>query len=130
MSPLEEYQARIEDRRRASQRLEKQFRRIGNARLAAGFAAVWLAFLVFGEVWISVWWLLLPVAVFAVLVVAHARIVERLERSQRAIQFYERGLARLEDRWIGHGRRNGRAFPQPQPRLFRRSRSVRQRLAL
>ncbi len=60
-----------------------------------------MAFFVFGEVWISVWWLLVPVAVFASLVVLHARVVERLERSKRAAQFYERGLARLEDRWMG-----------------------------
>jgi hypothetical protein len=99
VSPLEEYRARIEDRRRASQTLERLSRRIGNARLAAGLAAAALAFLVFGEVWISVWWLLLPVAAFGALVVRHARVAERLERSQRAIQFYERGVARLEDRW-------------------------------
>ena len=113
MNPLAEYQARLEDRRRASQRLEKQFRRIGNARLAAGIAAVVVAFFVFGEVWISVWWLLLPLAVFAALVVVHARVVERLERSQRAIQFYERGLARLEDRWIGTGGETGERFRNP-----------------
>jgi hypothetical protein len=112
VSPLEEYRARIADRRLASEHLEKQFRRVGNARLAAGFAAVGTAFLVFGEVWISVWWLLLPVAVFAVLVVVHARIVERLERSQRAIQFYERGVARLEDHWTGTGE-TGERFRNP-----------------
>jgi hypothetical protein len=112
VSPLEEYQARIADRRLASGHLEKQFRRVGNARLAAGFAAVGTAFLVFGEVWISVWWLLLPVAVFGALVVVHARIVERMERSQRAIQFYERGLARLEDRWSGTGEA-GERFRNP-----------------
>ena len=96
MNPLAEYQARLEDRRRALGQLDRQFRRIGNARLAAGFAAVVVAFFVFGEVWISVWWLLLPLAVFAVLVIVHARVVERMERSKRAIQFYENGLARLE----------------------------------
>lgn len=103
MSPLAEYQVRVEMRRRVSQALEKQFRRVGNARLAAGIAAVILAFFVFGEVWISVWWLLVPIAALSVLVVIHARIVERWECSKRAIQFYERGIARLEDHWIGAG---------------------------
>ena len=112
MSPLEEYRARLQVRRQGSENLERQFRRIGNARLAAGFAAVVAAFLVFGEVWISFWWLLLPVAIFAVLVVMHARVVERWERSRRAIQFYERGLARLEDRWIGTGE-TGERFRNP-----------------
>jgi hypothetical protein len=112
VSPLAEYQARLEERSRASESLEKKFRRIGNARLAAGFAAVIVAFLVFGEVWISVWWLLLPLGVFGALVIIHARVVERLERSKRAIQFYERGLARLEDRWIGTGE-TGERFRNP-----------------
>ncbi len=71
-----------------------------------------VAFSVFGEDWISAWWLLLPLAVFAALVVVHARVVERLERSQRAIQFYERGLARLEDRWTGTGE-TGDRFRNP-----------------
>jgi hypothetical protein len=114
VSPLEEYRARIEERRRASQSLERLSRRIGNARLAAGLAAVALAFLVFGEVWISVWWLLIPVAAFGALVVRHARVAERLERSQRAIQFYERGVARLEDRWRGDwGGEAGERFRNP-----------------
>jgi hypothetical protein len=109
---LEEYQVRVQERRQASQRLDKQFRRIGNARLAAALAAVVVAFFVFGEVWISFWWLLIPLAVFAVLIVVHARVVERLERAQRAIQFYERGLARLEDGWMGTGE-TGDRFRNP-----------------
>jgi hypothetical protein len=112
VSPLEEYRARIGDRRRAAERLEKQFRRIGNARLAAGFSAVVVAFFVFGEVWISVSWLVLPLAIFAGLIAVHAQVVEKLERSRRAIQFYERGLARLEDRWMGTGEA-GERFRNP-----------------
>jgi len=104
---------RLEERRGTSARLEKQFRRIGNARLAAGFSAVMVAFFVFGEVWISPWWLLLPLAVFAALVAVHARVVERLDRAKRAIQFYEHGLARLEDRWIGTGE-TGERFRNPK----------------
>ncbi len=113
MTPLEEYRARLGERRQVAQQLERQFRRIGNVRLAAGIAAVGVAFLVFGEVWISVWWLLVPIAVFAVLVGVHARIVERLERAKRAIQFYERGIARLEDHWAGSGEA-GERFRNPQ----------------
>jgi len=112
VNPLAEYQTRLEDRRRTSEQLTRQFHRIGNARLAAGFAAVAVAFFVFGEVWISVWWLLLPLSIFAALVVVHARVVERLQRSQRAIQFYERGVARLEDQWMGSGE-SGERFRDP-----------------
>jgi hypothetical protein len=71
-----------------------------------------VAFLVFGEVWISAWWLVLPVAIFSVLVIVHARVAERMERSKRAIQFYERGLARLKDAWSGTGE-TGERFRNP-----------------
>jgi hypothetical protein len=112
VSPLEEYQSRISAHREASARLDKLFRRIGNARLGAGIAAVIMAFFVFGEVWISVWWLLFPLGIFASLVVYHARVVEERERARRAIQFYDRGLARLEDRWMGTGE-TGERFRNP-----------------
>jgi hypothetical protein len=100
---LAEYRARLEDRRRVSELEHKQFRRIGNARLAAGFAAVVVAFFVFGEVWISPWWLLVPLAIFGALVIVHARVIEHRDRSIRAAQFYDRGIARLEDRWADRG---------------------------
>ena len=103
MNPLAEYQSRLADRRAMSEREERLFRRIGNARLATAIVGVALAFFVFGETVISPWWLLAPAALFAGLVIVHARVVERLERARRAVGFYERGLARLENRWIGQG---------------------------
>ncbi len=102
----------MEDRRRVSELEQKQFRRIGNARLAAGFAAIVVAFFVFGEVWISPWWLLLPLAVFGALVIVHARVIEHLDRTIRAAQFYDRGIARLEDRWMDGGE-TGERFRNP-----------------
>jgi MutS-like protein len=103
VNPLAEYQTRLAARRAVSARDEKLFRRIGNARLLTALAGLILAFFVFGETVISAWWLLVPAALFAVLVVLHARIVERLEQARRAVTFYERGLARLENQWIGRG---------------------------
>ena len=83
MNPLAEYQSRLTERRAVAEREQKQFRSIGNARLATGIAGVAMGFFVFGEVVISVWWLLLPVVIFSILVVAHARVVERLERARK-----------------------------------------------
>jgi hypothetical protein len=113
VSPLPEYRARSQDRSRVAEIEQKKFRRIGNARLAAGLIGVVVAFFVFGPVVISPWWLLLPLAVFAALVIVHAKVVERLERSLRAQQFYDRGLARLEDRWMGSGV-TGERFRKPE----------------
>jgi hypothetical protein len=52
---------------------------------------------------VNLWWLLAPSSVFIWLVLRHDRILRSRELAIRAIRFYERGLARLEDRWIGTG---------------------------
>src|SRR5437870_1069218 len=82
---------------------------IGNLRLATGiafFTAVWLA--IRPHIF-SGWWLLLPILVFVALVVRQEQIRALGRRARRAAAFYERGLARVEDRWIGAGD-PGRAF--------------------
>ena len=112
MNPLAEYQSRLAARQAVSERDEKLFRRVGNARLLTALAGVILAFFVFGETVISPWWLVAPASLFAVLVVLHARIVERLERARRAVRFYELGMARLENRWMGRGE-PGERFRNP-----------------
>ncbi len=112
MNPLAEYQSRLRERRAVAEREQTRFRTIGNARLATGIAGVAMGFFVFGEVVISVWWLAIPLAIFWTLVVAHARVVERLERARRAVLFYERGVERLENRWMGQGE-SGDRFRNP-----------------
>ena len=52
---------------------------------------------------ITIWWLLAPVAVFVWLVRRHDRVLRARELAIRGIGFFERGLARLEDRWAGTG---------------------------
>jgi len=112
VTPLAEYQSRLGDRRAAAAREQKLFRTIGNARLAVGIIGVGLAFFVFGDVLISFWWLILPLVLFVVLVVVHARVVESLERANRSVLYYERGLDRLENRWRGKGE-TGDRFRNP-----------------
>lgn len=48
-------------------------------------------------------WLALPAAVFVALLVLHEKVLRRLRRSRRAEKYYEQGIARLEDRWVGAG---------------------------
>jgi hypothetical protein len=52
---------------------------------------------------VSSWWILLPVGALTVLIQRHDRVVRAREAAARAIAFYERGLARIEDRWTGTG---------------------------
>src|ERR1019366_8851536 len=84
--------------------------RLGLLRLAV-FAALGLA------IWYdfhghSLWWLAPPVAVFIAFVWMQSRAERNAELSGRAIQFYERGLARLEHRWHDAGE-SGERFLDP-----------------
>lgn len=91
-----EYQARLEARRAESGRLGRLSLRLGYARFALG-----VLFVILG--WHATWWAPLPLAAFVALVLFHDRTRRVQARSNRAAAFYERGLARLEDRWAGAG---------------------------
>jgi hypothetical protein len=49
------------------------------------------------------WLLPVPVAGLVVLTRRHDRVIRAREAAARAMAFYDRGLARIEDRWIGTG---------------------------
>jgi MutS domain V len=48
-------------------------------------------------------WALVPALIFVTLWIAHERLLRRLNNSTRLEEFYRRGLARLDDKWAGHG---------------------------
>jgi MutS domain V len=48
-------------------------------------------------------WALVPALVFAILWITHERLLRVLNESARLEAFYRRGLARLDDQWVGHG---------------------------
>ncbi|MCI0415539.1 DNA mismatch repair protein MutS [bacterium] len=48
-------------------------------------------------------WITLPAILFAIAVVMHERIIDRKNLALRIASFYERGLARIEHRWMGQG---------------------------
>jgi hypothetical protein len=76
--------------------------RLARARLATFFSGVLLALLAWPSA-ISWWWLLAPSAVFVWLLRCHDCVLRARALAIGGIGFYERGLARLEDRWIGTG---------------------------
>ncbi len=69
----------------------------------------------FGGLALSPIWLLLPAALYLVLVVAHERITRTGQRCSRAAKFYERGLSRLENRWAGTGNGGERFLDASHP---------------
>ncbi len=103
MDPLAEYTARRDSFRAEEQTMQRQFVTIGNWRLAIGIAAAVLACFVF--VWhaVPLWSLLIPLFAFTALVVFHQRVIRRRTLACRGVAFYERGIARIKDEWIGKG---------------------------
>jgi hypothetical protein len=59
--------------------------------------------------------LVIPIAVFLVLAVAHERTLEETRYRARAIRFYEDGLARLNDSWRGRGEAGDRFLDPAHP---------------
>jgi hypothetical protein len=57
-------------------------------------------------------WLVVPIAIFIPFAFYHGRILNARDRAARAASFYERGLARLEERWQGAGA-TGERFRDP-----------------
>jgi hypothetical protein len=96
------YSRLLEERRADIALRERRHRALGYGRLAAVTAAaalVWLALT--GQ--LSIVWITVPIAFFAVLVVIHDRLLRMLERRRRAQRFFERALARLDGKWAGTG---------------------------
>lgn len=112
MPPLQEYQSRLERWRAQHASLQRTFIQLGNWRLILGIAEAILAWLAFGSHVVAPSLLLVPFALFIVLVVWHFKVVRRRTLAERGIQYYERGLARLEDRWQGTGNM-GERFRNP-----------------
>jgi hypothetical protein len=93
--------------------LERRERRLAHARLVVfglmGVLGVWgLAEASFPLALLTV-----PLAVFVGLVYWFDRVTSRREQAERLIGYYERGLARLEDRWPG-GAETGERFQDPE----------------
>lgn len=112
LSATEEYRARLTARRATLSRVDAADRRIAYARLAVFAIGAGIAWLVFSAEAVPTGALAVPVIAFLALVRRHSEVIKTKDEAARAIAFYERGLARLEDRWQGGGE-TGDRFRNP-----------------
>jgi hypothetical protein len=113
--PRAEYERRLTARREDELRHGRRDLAISNIRLAVGLAAAVLAWLVSFRHALAGAWLLLPIAVFAGLVLLHTRARAASARAQRAADYYARGLERLADDWAGRGEPGERFRTEDHP---------------
>lgn len=114
-NPQAEYQRRLHQLHVAEARYKKSDTHIAFARFGLMFFGAALGiWLILTRVQ-SLYWVFVPVVLFIICAVAHARVLRELERAQRAIAFYERGLARLANRWTGTGQDGERLLDPKHP---------------
>ncbi|HEY8495012.1 MAG TPA: DNA mismatch repair protein MutS, partial [Myxococcota bacterium] len=98
-----EYERRREERRARAAHAKAAADRISNARLAVFVAGLAVAWGVFGDGRLPGWTLAPPALGFAALVVVHDRLLRRAGAAERAADWYDDGLARLDARFAGRG---------------------------
>ncbi len=112
--PTNEYSRRLAERRSSLAEVEARSQRIWKYRRAL-FATI-IALIVLGFIFSTAFWLIpIPVAAFIALMAIHQRIHRTRDRLHRAVRFYERGIARLEDRWMGSGETGERFDDKSHP---------------
>src|SRR5581483_4082219 len=97
--PRETYQARIAARTAEDATYEREHVLLGYVRLALVIAFIAVAWFAFYPHELSAWWLLAVAAVFVVVARRHSDVLQRRAEARRAIRFFERGIARIEDHW-------------------------------
>ena len=111
-NPKSEYIARLEALRLSLSRLDRRHKALGRVNLVMVLAALIVVVWALDSRSASILWVLVPGAVFAFSETLHTRVLRSLRQCRRAMAFYERGLARLENRWMGTGE-TGEHFLDP-----------------
>jgi hypothetical protein len=111
--PRAEYSQRVESRQQTVAAKEALHKRIGNAKLAIVVATIVVLWLSLKDEVISTYWLALPIVIYAALALAHEFALRALAHARTAVAFYQRGIARIEDRWPGTGA-SGERFRNPK----------------
>jgi hypothetical protein len=111
--PHAEYTNRLASRQKTVAVKDALHKQIGNAKLATVVVAIVLLWLALKDEMISTSWLAIPIAIYIALSVAHEFALRVLAHARSAVAFYERGIARLEDRWPGIGA-SGERFRNPK----------------
>ncbi|HYA16349.1 MAG TPA: hypothetical protein VEF06_02730 [Bryobacteraceae bacterium] len=106
------YSARLHDRTGTLAALSQRSSRIAALRLLVFLAAAAIAWFAIGGQ-LVIWWIAAPIAAFIALVSRQARLERDIERTRRAIRFFEHGIARLEHRWQGSSENGGIRFLDP-----------------
>jgi hypothetical protein len=97
--PLDEYATRKRSRERSAAALDRKHVHLGNAKVAIFIAALIYTPYALGNDPSETVYAILAVA-FIVLAIWHEVVMRALTRAKAAVQYYDAGIARIEDRWM------------------------------
>jgi hypothetical protein len=113
VTPHEQYAARQAACESRVAALRRRSARLSSLRLWLAALALAMAWMAWHVHWFTPVWIALPTLAFTAAVVAHLLADQRLAHASRQVDFYRRGLTRLEERWAGTGQR-GTPFEDDQ----------------
>ena len=113
--PHTEYVRRLAAWQAAQTQYDRQHRSLGIAKLVLGGLILVAIGLALGAKVISVFWVLAPLSAISILAVLHEKVIKSRERCSRTVAFYERALARIENRWMGTGEGGTRFLDASHP---------------
>ena len=105
--PTAEYGRRLADWRVRLAELSRLDARLASGRLIVFGAALVIGYLIWSDR-LGPWSLAVPGVAFLALVVRHDAAIRARDRAATLVTFYEHGLGRIEDRWIGTGQTGDR----------------------
>jgi hypothetical protein len=113
--PKAEYQRRIDALRSQLIPLNRRHAVLGYSKVILLFLGLAVLIWIITSKYISTYWVLAPILLFVFLEILHERVVRAIDRNARATQFYERGIARINDRWAGTGEAGDRFASEAHP---------------
>lgn len=110
--PADVYATRLSTHRKENQKWQRWDRILSNLRLLSFVVTLVAGWFAFGAHTIPGLAVLPPAVIFSALLIAHDRVIQSKKNTGRKADYYEAGIARLEDRWMGKGH-SGVEFDEP-----------------
>jgi hypothetical protein len=101
VAPMEEYGRRLVVHEARASDLKAMHLWVGYVRLALVLMFLVVAWFTIFQRYGARWWVAVPMVLFVAAGVVHGRVLRRLGVARRSAEIYRRGMARIEDRWVG-----------------------------
>ena len=113
--PKSHYSARLQDLQQSKSHIDRRHRLLGQVNVAIAVVGLAVVAVALDSRSVSILWALIPGAALSISASIHARVLRSRRKCERAISFYQRGLARLDNRWMGTGETGERFIEMSHP---------------